>query len=210
MLYSVSYKNKIKYPYEDWLDRKHDVIFVYSEHRCQNFMRYFYIPQLSTLYLDIDFEYYVFKASCQIQIINKIVTIIGVSCQNENIWPEIQRHPASASGGVRYFKKHLKIFRTAPILENFRNQMFGPEYTLCFSKKATMIPLDTFEFDYKAYESNIWNVCIGTYDTTRDEAATLIQSKFRGWRVRIMYRYNPYTSLGRYVIGKLFRENLNN
>jgi len=38
------------------------------------------------------------------------------------------------------------------------------------------------------------------------EAATLIQSVFRGWRVRKKYRYDPGNCLGRHIVLKMFEE----
>lgn len=38
------------------------------------------------------------------------------------------------------------------------------------------------------------------------EAATLIQSAFRGWKVRHVYRYDPHNPLGRHLIRKMFDE----
>jgi len=39
-----------------------------------------------------------------------------------------------------------------------------------------------------------------------DVQATRIKAAFKGWKTRMMYTYNPYTTLGRYYIGKQFRE----
>ena len=41
-----------------------------------------------------------------------------------------------------------------------------------------------------------WGMTVGLYDGTRHDAATVIQSCFRGWRVRMRTTFNPHAHRG--------------
>jgi hypothetical protein len=45
-----------------------------------------------------------------------------------------------------------------------------------------------------------WGHTVAHYDFEFNMAAKIIQAVFRGWQVRMKYRYNPHCGLGRHII----------
>jgi hypothetical protein len=66
----------------------------------------------------------------------------------------------------------------------------------------------------KSYRSLIsvkWFHVIGAFDFNEDNriaAATVIKKFWKGWQVRINYRFSPYNRLGAYLIMREFEKAL--
>ena len=103
--------------------------------------------------------------------------------------------------------KKNNIFLIGQITSNFGlNNLKGQWFVMT----ATLInPIIDFEL-YKTLgmliddlDFNQQNI-LETHMQIQDTSATIIQKYFRGWKTRIKYRYNPNTSLGKYLLCKEF------
>lgn len=64
----------------------------------------------------------------------------------------------------------------------------------------------TFEAHIKQLKTLTSGFRAQAREVIRERMATRIQSAFRGWQVRMMYRWNVNTNLGRYLVMKDFEE----
>jgi len=103
---------------------------------------------------------------------------------------------------------------SAGILEKLAIEFFGPGWKVC---------TETLSKQYRCQKQNVskaqerdanawlqklneygaygpWSRSTAYFDTTEIQAATIIQAVYRGWRARMLYRYNPHCSLGRFLV----------
>lgn len=198
-------------PYEEWIKRgsPQDVCISYcyqwsnEERPYKEF--YVLIPHLDLIYAYgyVWFEWdlitieTVFKF--KVDVGNRMVALTGAVCKTPGM--------ATTWGGIDHFKKMTKS-KDAEQLYSIRDYLFGHRWNLkygrpSFMPKSMMEIAQSYNSQCHISGSEKWEKPIGHYGLERTVAAIKIQASFRGWYVRMKYRYSPYNNLGRYVIMKM-------
>lgn len=232
MSYGISYaslKTKKTYtssnnPYDDWItrDRNLDTIFQYKDH-CHDVVdsTAYFLPGCKFGYIEHYAEFVVihFKVWMELSFdeTNKIVHVERLFCERENYWSDASRNDIkSGSGGIGYYKKNLENLNVDYIgLDAYVLRFFGPEWnaaplpiTRPRPSKNTIDLVNNCKAAYFDYNGGPWFRVVGVFPMERTSAATSIQKYFRGWRVKMKYRHNPNTTLGRYTCMRLFQNAL--
>lgn len=212
MIQTIEYNYAGPSPYEDWINRgsPHDVCISYCEQwpdkeRPNNTNKEYYLlmPHLDLIYaygyVWLDWQLVsietVFKF--KVDIGNRMVTLTGAVCKT----PEF----VTAWGG--HFKKMTKS-KDNKLLHSIRDYLFGHRWNLqygrpSFVQKSMMKIVQSYNSQCHASGAEHWEKIIGHYGMSRTISAIKIQASFRGWQVRMKYRYSPYNNLGRHVIMKM-------
>lgn len=200
-------------PYQDWIrfNRPSKAAFKYTDHRMDDIITVIYDPNLDAMYIDVTSDYWYMTAVARVQVDNdhKRLRITSATCNAADNWP-LMNGPGcpNGHGGARFLRRALDYASSLDALGIASREFFGPEWSFVTPIKRGTI-FDSFiinsmhEWDEVLnYNRGPWGKCTAFFDLTRVQAsaATKIQAAFRGWKARMKYRYNPYTSLGRYVI----------
>lgn len=208
------YKSCTRTPYDDWINKnKPEVVFKYSTHGMDEYAHIYFEPMKNLITIEADMEYYYFEVKFTIKIDDekKKLEIDRFFCKSDNFWPEMftDGTPNSGSGGISWYKKNIAFLPDFLSLENAIDTFFGSEWKIQIPLTRPLLS-DTKEVSYDDYFDNYrcgpWDHTIGIFVLNKNEAATIIQKYYRGWRVRMKYRYDPETRLGKYVINKMFKE----
>lgn len=204
-------------PFYDWKARcsPKQATFMYSEHVCDDTLRIIFVPGLSLLYSYIDTDPYTAFITTRV-VINeqeKNVNIIEVTCDcRDGMYMDEEEYEALGRGASDMLSLCMRYLSGARLYEKITKHMFGSGWTLTVTENA---PYVSKEFEDIGDKESVkmhcstgpWNKTIGTFDMTKEESSAIkIQAAFRGWRARMKYRYNPYTTLGRYCALKLYAE----
>ncbi len=226
VLFSISYTNRHgqgdrwhksaqegSSPYVDWLRlrRPSKAAFKITNHMMDDVYTIIFDPNLNALYIDVNCEYWYMNAVALVQVDMKTrkLRITRASCRAQDEWSALNGDACpNGKGGARFMRKALKFVRDLDVLGIAAKHFFGEHWTF-----VTPLKRGTLTDDHIVESMHAWNDCLyynrgpwgkttAYFDTTEDEksAATRIQSVFRGWQARMKYRYNPYTTLGRYVV----------
>lgn len=111
-------------------------------------------------------------------------------------------------GGHGLFRKAIEYYASEQfhILDEIAFEFFGPDWKLTCPAHSIPRVEDSAHIHFRKWAGMLNNYIgplsktIAYFDLKKDLAATKIQAAFRGWRVRMKYRYNPYNRLGKYVI----------
>ena len=221
MAFSVSYNNnnnktmdKKRSPYEDWINYGCPALaaFRYSQHSMADYYTVIFDPTLNALFIDINCEYWTMTAIARVDVDaeNKKLRITGASCKASNHWPLMNAiHCPRGEGGARFLRRALGYFDDLSLLKTVASVFFGPEWSFVTPiKRGRLHDPELFissmcKWDESMYSTRQqWGRATAYFDRTdiEGDAATRIQAAFRGWKVRMKYRYSPYNRLGKYVI----------
>lgn len=206
-------------PYEDWVRRgsPEGACFSYATHTNETADYFVLIPHLDAFYMYVDMDYTTvecmvgFKADRG----NRRALLTSAVCKTTNIWPELTGHDelqgGTMWGGIAQFRHAMHATRNAG-LEEVMKYLFGRGWSHAYGRPAYMpgSMLDVGRaYDERCHRTGQpvrWYDVLGCFDTSRAEAAVKIQAAFRGWRVRLRYRFSPHNRLGRFVIERMMAE----
>ena len=193
---------------------------------------YTYMPHDGFIEILLNFPWFEIDALLRIQVDEeaKSVCVIEAMCERYCTYAdegdEDQWDGNCWFGNLNFFRKQLRILGSWP-LDDAVKCMFGQSWTAVvgegdasIAKKvaARFRPLKNLlcpDNDVNTYfgkyidkykYKNIKKIC-GMYDLSLEiNAATKIQAAYRGWKARMMYRFDPHTTLGQYYVNHMFRE----
>lgn len=202
MAFSVIYDKALR-PYEDWCKRGKppDTLFIHN-----NDDIYYYLPDKCLIYIYKSLDYYYTDSILRIKPIDKTrkIEIIAVTCVGRDYMDMFADRELVGSGSFKFFKKVLKVLNLSEITQHF----FGPDWTFKKLPNKRNHVFDHLKEHMTKFirDFDTPNTTIGFYDYTRINAAIKIQTAYRGWKIRIKYRYNPHMCLGKYLLQKDFLE----
>jgi len=209
-LESLTYGKRAS-PYEDWLrrGRPEDTCFTYGTHSLETSDHFALIPHMNMFYMYVDMDWVAIEAAVgfRTDLGNRTIMLTSAVCETRNIWPEMMRHlnfrPGKTNGGITLFKHAMSNARNMGLYEVMR-YLFGPRWKHAYGRPG-FLPSSMLVVgrEWEEKVRTCWNVVEGRYDTTRTVAATRIQAAYRGWRVRMLYRFSPHNCLGRHVIRRM-------
>lgn len=202
---------KEKSPYMDWIHKGSPLyaVFQYTKSTREIDIRYVFIPSKELLHIECAFKCFYFTMQAQLNVsvdrYKKQIHAKSVKCERYDCYLSSE---GFRTGGAYLFRDGLDKFRHRQVriyvLEKIASEFFGvgwkfkPLLMLRDSKTIHMgewmAMLDSNSGSYPLDKT------IAYFNLEPDVAATIIQAAFRGWRVRMQYRYSPYNNLGRYVI----------
>lgn len=210
-------------PYDDWVarGRPHDAVFQYKEHQGDNVCEYYLMPALGVAYVEAYFEFVVRNLSVvarvEVDVGERSVAVRRVLCERENYWGDDWggQRPSlrSGSGGLSYYRRNVEDLGVCVSLEALVDAFFAPGWTL----RPTPLTLPHTPSDLVTlaktvcpraigdYRRGPWGKAVAMYPAEREEAATVVQRFFRGWRVRMAVRFNPHTAFGAWLERREFR-----
>ena len=213
-------------PYDDWVrrGRPRDTIFTFSEHYCDNILRYYFMPaeRLASMTYYVEFGGDVtVVAQLSVDDRARTVEVERLHCKRENYWEDgSDMNPRgglnSGSGGIGWYKANVADMGDNLSFAAFAAHFFAPGWTvLDLPLTRPRIAPDLVQLAEACpakmgnYRCGPWGNTVGTYLVERDLAATTIQKHYRGWRARMATAFNPTTSLGRYYAMRDFKALLN-
>ena len=213
------YKSSSKTPYQDWLDRNQsDVIFKYSENYGDDCLHIYFEPAESLIYIRGNFDYYDLYIISTLIIDNeqKTIKIDHIYCESENHWPDlfVNKSPSNGIGGISKYKQNCDFWQSQDItLDNAIKMFFGTEYKLIIPMTRPFLDnakelIKNYNDYFDNYRMGPWNHLIGKFLTDKNKAATIIQKYYRGWKIRLKYRNDPEKTLGKYLVMKMFKDNV--
>lgn len=138
----------------------------------------------------------------------KCIHIKSVHCSSTQCYSE---RCSLLGSSDKLFREAIEYYATRHIsvLDQIAHVFFEPGWEFTYPNNIPCVEHSEISH-LKKWEKRLWwfNYSIPWHKTTAffdpepDIAAIKIQSAFRGWRVRMKYRYNPYNCLGQYVIMK--------
>jgi len=148
----------------------------------------------------------------------KRISVLAVSCHARTFWENF--HPGAPVGydSGMFFHRCLQQLQREldgiDILQKVVRRIFGYEWNVDVDgtnmSRAQHVTIYESEVVYertlfmKYMSPGISGRVVAYYDLHEEhDAATIIQSHLRGWRMRRQYRFNPHTQLGRYLALKL-------
>ncbi len=193
------------HPYDDWVSRckPQCAAFVYSDYSHDDVLRLTYLPYESLVHVALSSLDDPIDAILRLKVdyVEKTIRVVEALCDNRS------------GGGLQIFVKAIDIFTEKVIFGNIVKEMFGDDWCIIVDKgnglfDATMFDrVRYFRRLLSVHNTGPWNKTIGIYDVGLEvNAATRIQSAFRGWRARIEFRFDPNTTLGKYCVEKMFQE----
>ena len=214
------YQSRRSSPYDDWRQNRRRrpsvVAFQFAKHWIESDLFVYFQPKerLVSMYLELEYYYFELKATLIIDDVGRTIGIDRLSCKNDNIWPELNGGPKSSldCGGIALYKKNLR-YLLPPYdvsMEMAAKLFFGDDWT------ALPLPLTRPRLDmnvstsremrtfFDDHPTGPWRQTIGKFVPDEDASAIVIQKCFRGWRARMVYAFNPHTTLGRYYALRLF------
>lgn len=205
MIQTVNYDSGVS-PYEDWIKRgsPQDVCISYSWHGNETADYFVLIPHLNLIYMyghiSMAYDYTAVEAVIKFKadLGNRTIALTGAVCRTPRMAP--------VWGGIDHFRQ--ATYDDDDVMWDVMRHLFGYPWTYKYGR-PTFMPKSMMQIG-KSYDDEChppnhtkWNDVIGHYGTARRDAAIKIQAAFRGWRVRMKYRYSPYNNLGRFVIMKM-------
>lgn len=228
MAFSISYTPKFhkwdRYcsssepsPYLDWIKRgrPENTTFRYTRHGSEHVDEFAYLPSKNTMLLVYGGVELKTEITFNVDEANKTLHVTAVSCvcecdcdsDDDSFW----KSPFNGfTEGLPMLKRALDWHNIN--LEFVVHQLIGVDWHVApLPDEVPQVPealrIAVNESSDRMYwDRGPWNKTVALYDPVPDEAATKIQAAFRGWCVRMKYRYNPYTCLGRHLILRDARE----
>lgn len=214
MAFSVSYNDKKRSPYNDWISHGCPAIaaFRYTQHAMADDYTLIFDPTLNALFIDINCEYWTMTAIASVHVdsVAKKLRITGASCKAANHWPLMNGiHCPHGEGNSRFMRRALGYFADLDLLKTVASTFFGQEWAFIMPiKRGRLHDTDLIISTMCKWDDSLyctkpqWGRATAYFDRTdiEGDAATRIQAAFRGWKVRMKYRYSPYNRLGKYVI----------
>ena len=219
MSFSVSYtKTSLRksYPYDDWRARGnvHETVFQFKSHYQEaTNTKMFFMPGHKFGYIEHYSEFVVqyFKLWVELSFddVGKVVHVDRLFCERKNYWGDDYYNDddlKSGSGGIGYYKKNLVYLSDDIGIDRFVTRLFGQDWKLAplpltcpQIKKEHMELVEQCNAAFGHYNYGPWFKVVGFFPIEREICATIIQKHFRGWQARMQYRFNPTTTLGRYI-----------
>lgn len=211
--FKMTFSETSKTPFQEWLDRKNpDAIFKYSKH--YGYVDHWYIyfePAKDLIYIQGDHDYYTVDiiATLIVDRETKTVKIDRIFCENLNHWPEMFVHPTPLDGvgGISRYKQNMDFFKGYMMeeisLDHAVKMFFGDWKLVIPMTRPFLDNAKDLVKDYKDVTGE-WDRVVGTFTLDKNKAATIIQKYYRGWKVRLKICYDPETTLGKYLIMKMF------
>ena len=199
-------------PYADWLAccSIRDSAFMFSK-RCLNDRMYtVFVPAMNIMYMNIQLEYWIMEAFFLVNLCHEknIVNFTACSCSADNLWQETYPASPHGQGSIAFFKRCMRSL-TSDFTKYMVHPFLGDTWKINMrSAVRSEVLLETqnaFNEMQEHFTVFKYNSVIGHFDDTRElAAATKIKATFRGWRERMKYRFNPYTTLGQHLALKLY------
>ena len=216
MAYSICYKESILLsPYDDWIKRnKPNLFFIKFIKRNAKEYEYdcIFWPKIGLLKIWVGTSEHEFTVISRVEVQKNRIKILTskVSSSRLAIPGYIHGKWKNEHGRTRMAFRMINEYKEMRILETIAHNIFGKEYSFAPDGGNRLLENQEIMAVLKIIENVVpckispgsWTL-LGAYcDMTNENAAVKIQAAFRGWRVRMQYRYNPHNSLGRYVILK--------
>lgn len=204
--------SKVRTPYEDWVQRgQPDTVAIYYHgvKFVQWTIDYVFLPKQGLMRIEYDYMGSGFCATLKIKVSRKNRTIrtTQAHCSAWNV-NQYETGAPVGTGSFKFLCEVLTYYNSHAndgICYTVAQKLFGSLWYMTRfpaadkhvpSRKIKLVDnwmskMDRHETAHYAY-----------YDLSREEAAIKIQAAFRGWRMRMLYRYNPHNALGRFVILK--------
>lgn len=187
--YDDCMKEKVS-PYEDWIARgKPSFLFVYRIRKIE------FVDRLEVMFLPYD-------------------RLIIISEDDGDMWYSCRTvmDEDSKSITITHFSDLEKMVQIRKWVRNFANYLFCNTDSRWAVRKAKKPEITNIKQDlavYKSFENKSGcrkiGACCYSYMKGNKEA-TIIQAVFKGWRVRMKYRFSPHTTLGKWLLLKQFRD----
>ena len=206
----MSFSKTSKTPYQEWLDRnKPDAIFKYSGHFGADYFWYIYFePAKDLIYISGEFEYYTLDiiSTLIVDRETKTVKIDRIFCENINHWPNMFAGPLDGIGGISKYKQNVVFLEMEDITFDRAVKLFFGDWNLVIPMTRPFLNnAKDLVKDYRQVTgSGQWDRVIGTFLIDKNNAATIIQKYYRGWKIRLKICCDPETTLGKYLIMKMF------
>lgn len=239
MAFCIKYDNKTLKdgisPYNDIkkrrLIRTNDVVFFSRDNMCSG-VDYMFIPRLGTIMVDHDYLDYMWDVDplmnmyqfyhFTIDDLNNIVKVDSytvLALENEKLLLTYRE----VANNVKYIESIIRFS-----INKVVTYLFGADWTCELPMDIPHVEglghiLECYYVNVNYSFTNFYNAIqmfdvhedrnriIGYVDPTsaENEAVTKISAAFRGWKARMKYRFNPYTSLG-YLALKEFKDMVGN
>lgn len=200
MAFSIVYKESSVSPYDDWIRRgKPNLFYINYIQSGETSCRFdiVFVPRFKMLSIRACPNGFGVIAKLRVDTAAQRLKIKASTCN----WKD------QCGGNDLTFK-----VINSDLLQSIATNIFGKEYTFApYSGSKKRLQNGHWQaFEFQALrkllplkcDRGAWTLLTSYCDVTQEVAATKIQACFRGWRVRMQYRYNPYNCLGRYVILK--------
>jgi hypothetical protein len=204
MIQTVTYEREGS-PYEDWIKRgcPEDVCISYCWHSNETAEYFVLIPHLNIFYayghVSMQHGFTAIEAVVKFKVDrgNRTIALTGAVCRTPRMAP--------VWGGINHFGQAIMyddsvMYGAMKLFGRRWTYKYGPA---SFMPRSMMKIGRSYDDQCHPVQTTPWNYVIGHYSTSRRDAAIKIQAAFRGWRVRMQYRYSPYNNLGRHVIMKM-------
>ena len=224
MAYSIAYKESSPLtPYDDWIKRnKPNLFFInYIVRSAKDEYECIFWPKQNLLKIGVSTAEHEFIVIAHVNIdaISNQIKILSSRVSSCRLaFPGYVDEPLkNEHGSTKMAYRMINEYKEMKILENIAHNIFGKEYSFapCGGNKQ-LDNLVEIRASFKMIGYLVpclftlgpcsglgpWTLLDAYCDMTKDNAAVMIQAAFRGWRVRMQYRYNPHNCLGRYVILK--------
>lgn len=214
-------------PYYDWCGKymKHrDTVFTYGDWHALSSFNIMFLPGMRLLYIRVySLSRYVgvFVARVEIDEDAQLVRVIHAASQVARLDLILATGLAlTRDAGVWEFQKAMVDKRDmcgCGPEASFLTEFFGPGWDIEYDLTSPSVHAP-WKYGVKQREhlgkwcSDIFKgmprrKTVALYDYERVEAAaTRIWSFWQGWKTRMTYRYNPETTLGKYLAIKMYKE----
>ena len=160
------------------------------------------MPHEGLVRIDVDEDYYDVQLFIHVLVDRETrsVNVGRLWCRSRDWWPKLKY----GEGGIGWYKKQKQKQNLPDYKLSFVDTFFGPGWV------AGELPLTRPRVtpeeisachelaDRKREERCPWDKVVATYFKDRTDAATIIQKRYRGWKVRLATTFNPNTPLGRF------------
>lgn len=196
-------------PYGDWVQMRcpKNAVFQHTNFKDYKNMcgvQYVYTPSIEVLHIECGFSSSQMRAKLCVSVNSaaKYIHVKSVDCRFTENWFKTTKY-----GGYELLRESIKFYASHGIciLQKFTHDKIAVEF---FGVGWEFVFIDSIQHDGTEWNGGCNFVrgpndkTIAYFDPEQDIAATKIQAAFRGWKVRMQYRYNPHNCLGKYVILK--------